>query len=84
MAKGREQNIDRRPGKEIFRELLDALAEGDVSVEDGGRTPTELIVDILRNRCPPCRVASPECFNKPELDHDTCWNCWYEWWEEGA
>lgn len=78
------QQLDRRPGKEILRELMDALADDPMCAEEGEKSPLELMTDILSRQCPPGCEAGALCYDKTELGVNTCWECWYKWLEEGA
>lgn len=84
MAKGSKQNIDRRPGMEILRAMLDAPMDDPVCAVEGVLSPTEAVAEIVSRECPPGHEAGAGCYDRTELAANTCRDCWLDWLKEGA
>lgn len=84
MAKGSRQSIDRRPGMEILRAMLDAPIDDPVCAVDDAASPLEAVAEIVCRECPPGHEAGAMCYDRTELAGYTCRDCWLEWLREGA
>lgn len=84
MAKGSKQSIDRRPGMEILRAMLDAPIDDPVCAVDDAMSPLEAVADIVCRECLPGHEAGAGCYDRTELAANTCRDCWLGWLKEGA
>ncbi len=84
MGKARKQSIDRRPGMEILRAMLDAPVDDPVCAVDDAVSPLEAVADIVCRECPPGHEAFAGCYDRTELAENACRDCWLDWLKEGS